>query len=220
MFIKREYGRILIGTLFLVTIFAIAGLIVFGFTLDLWYDEQPLISKVGTGTSIMGVFLGTFIAIWLMNRDRIKKIEEQHVYKVDILHNLSSLVISVQQGLFHAKTSGNTPTEIVKFADNKIDDYKYWGNLILGVNNNDRIPPKIRDSVRLFLQQGIKPLTSIMTASNDTKFVETTFLEPLDRIIDSDFLTKDNDDSVKHFLKTIKHARKTVKDTNEGTHPV
>ena len=185
----------------------------------MWYAEEPLISKVGTGTSIIGVFLGTFIAIWLVNRDRIKNVEEQHVYKVDLLHNLSSLVISVQQGLFHAKTSGNSPSEIMEFADNKINDYKYWANLILDVNNNVHVPPKIRDSVSMFLREGIKPLTSIMTASQDSTFVDTTFLERLDRIIDSDFLSKDNDDSVKHFLKTVRDSRKIVKDTNEGTHP-
>jgi len=103
MFIKKKYGIILVGTPFLIIIFTLVGLVVYGLTSNLWSENSPMLSKIGIGTSIIGVFLGTFIAIWLINRDKVKNIEEQHVYKVAVLHDLSTMIISVQQALYHAK---------------------------------------------------------------------------------------------------------------------
>ncbi len=63
--------------------------------------------------------------------------------------------------------------------------------------------------------EGTKPLGSIWTAQNNPQFVKTTLIDRLDRFIDSDFVSKDKDSSVKHFLKTVRDARKTVLDTIE-----
>ena len=216
LFIERKYGKFLIGTSFLIFCFVIAGIIFTYTSYSLWSDFQDsTLSKIGIGTSLTGVFLGTFIAAWLINRDRTKNIEEQHVYKVDVLHNLDGIVLAVQRGLHEAMTKVDTADVIQKTVDYQIDEYKYWANLIRNVNTNSYIPSTIRIAMELFLREGIKPLTSVWTASKDKEFVKTTMLNRLDQFIDSDFVSKDNDKTVQHYLKNVKESRNLLVETIE-----
>lgn len=196
------------GTSFLILCFVVAGFIFIITSYSLWSNFQDsTLSKIGTGTSLTGVFLGTFIAVWLINRDHTKNIEEQQVYKVDVLHNLDGIVLAVQQGLHAAITRVDTADAIQKTVNYQIDEYKYWANLIRNANTNSYIPPTVRIAMELFLREGIKPLTSVWTASKDKEFVNTTMLNRLNQFIDSDFVSKDNDKSVQHYLENVQKSR-------------
>ena len=46
-------------------------------------------------TSIGGVFLGTYIAVWLINQNRTRKIEENYFYKVSVLASVQGILNAV-----------------------------------------------------------------------------------------------------------------------------
>ncbi|MCH7969293.1 MAG: hypothetical protein IH841_08645, partial [Thaumarchaeota archaeon] len=81
MFIEKKYGTVVIGSTFLVFVFSLGAAITLLLTLNLWVMEEDMLSKLGTASSITGLFVGTFIAIWLISRDRNRKLDENNNYK-------------------------------------------------------------------------------------------------------------------------------------------
>ena len=57
--------------------------------------SDTLLTKIGTVTSIGGVFLGTYIAVWLINQNRTRKIEENYFYKVSVLASVQGILNAV-----------------------------------------------------------------------------------------------------------------------------
>ena len=127
----KKHGRLIINEIFLITIFSIVFLVVNLLLLSLWFDEEETyLSKTGTFTSITGVFLGTFIAIWLINQNRTKNIEENFFFKLEFLINLHGILGAVFGICFNIKADnhlGNKDVEkITEVRDISINEFNYW----------------------------------------------------------------------------------------------
>jgi len=139
---------------------------------------------------------------------RQKIIEENQVYKVSLLHDLDGIVMSIYQTLSYAKEK---KARILKPSLRKIieyhsEEYKYWAERISSINTNTYVPAKIRSKVSMLLHQGIKPIYSPEIALK-YDFLEKTFINLLNDILNSDYMVKDSDPSVKHYLKGVISAR-------------
>ena len=89
----RKYGRLLIGSTYIAAFFGGAFLFVVVFSWPLLVtDNDTLLTKIGTMTSISGMFLGTYIAVWLINQNRTRRIEENYFYKTSFLADVEGML--------------------------------------------------------------------------------------------------------------------------------
>lgn len=201
--------------------FSITGAIAFVLTVDLWIGEDSNLTKMGTASSLTGVFLGTYIAIWLINRDRNKRLEENHVYKVSLLVNLQGIAYAVHQAIYQYSSKKEilddkeSYEKLTKALESQADTFKYWAHLIEQINTNTFVPAKIRTTVALLLHQGIKPIYNPEFALDGDSFLHVTFLGPISSIIESPYVKDDKDETVKHYLegvrKSLDHINKIIK---------
>lgn len=213
MFVKKKYGTIVIGSSFLAFIFSLGAIVTLILTLNLWFAEEDMLSKLGTASSITGLLVGTFIAIWLINRDRNKKLEENNNYKEWLLVNLQGVIFAVQQSIFNYAT-GSTGDELSRIIKSCEDDFNYWKGLIEKINFNPQVPIKIRSSVAMFFHQGIKPLysPSFVFLKDDDSYLKNTFLNLLDRIVHTPYIQNDKDEEIQRLLKMVDESIQLVKD--------
>ena len=119
-------------------------------------SDDTLLAKIGTISSIAGVFLGTFIAVWLINQNRTRKIEERHFYKASLLLNTSIILNGVINFLELLK-NGTEKEKIEKIVNKKeaaTNRFKIYGGNIKIINSNTLIPASIRGNVDIFLLDG------------------------------------------------------------------
>ena len=213
MFIEKKYGTVVIGSTFLVFVFSLGAAITLLLTLNLWVMEEDMLSKLGTASSITGLFVVTFIAIWLISRDRNRKLDENNNYKEWLLVNLQGVILAVQQSIFNY-AAGQTPEDLSRIIKSCEDDFNYWKGLIEKINFNPFVPIKIRSSVAHFFHQGIKPLysPSFVFLKDDNSFLEKTFLDLLDRIVHTSYIQNDKDPEIQHLLKMVDESIQLVKD--------
>lgn len=204
MFIENKYGTIVIGSSFLVMMFSVGAFVTLLFTWNLWLESDSMLTKLGSASSITGVFVGTFIAIWLINRDRNKRLEENHDYKVWLLANLQGVILAVHASIFNY-AAGKKNDDLVRIINSCKDDFDYWKGQIEKINFNPMVPIKIRSTVTMFFHQGVKPLLSpsLVFVGDDASFLKTTFLDLLDKIIHTPYIKNDKDAEIKHFLKMV-----------------
>lgn len=208
-YIEKKYGKYLFKDFLLTIIFVIVFLGIAVLLKPFWdIGGDTILAKIGTMTSITGVFLGTYIALWLINQNRTKRIEENFFYKIGFLTNVQGMLDAVYQISFNIKVDveqGNLDEKnIERIKISCLDDFNYWKNEIEKINANTSVPADIRTRVSLLIHQGIKPITS---SSEDIKIqehmVQTTLLNILDRLIDSKYFSSDCDKDVKHYLKQV-----------------
>lgn len=136
--------------------------------------------------------------------------EENRVYKISLLHDLDGIVMSIYQTLNQAKTKDDEEkiikTDLKKIIEYHSEEYKYWADRITSINANTYVPAQIRSTVSMLLHQGIKPIYSPEMAL-EYDFLEKTFLNLLDKILVSDYITKDSDSNVQKFVENVKTAR-------------
>lgn len=204
MFIEKKFGTIVIGSTFLIFIFSIAAIITLFLTLNLWFIEENMLSKLGTASSITGLFVGTFIAIWLINRDRNRKLEENNNYKEWLLVNIQGVIFAVQQSISNY-AAGHTSEKLSEIIKSCESDFKYWQGLIEKINFNPLVPIKIRSSVAFFFHQGIKPLysPSFVFHNNENSYLKNTFLNLLDRIVHTPYIQNDKDPEIQRLLGMV-----------------
>lgn len=200
----------MVDTEFLSTVFVIGGVILFLLTQNLWFNTESILTKIGSAASIIGVFVGTFIAVWLINRDHIKRIAENNHYKVSLLVNLVGISNSVVMTLTFFQADRENQEENSRVVEAQIKNYEYWAHLIEQINTNIMVPAEIRTSVAHLLHQGIKPISFVNIGGYDSSFLHVTFLGPLNSIIESDYIAKDNDSEVQHFLKMVQKNREML----------
>jgi hypothetical protein len=226
--ISRKYGKLILTNFGLTVWFALGAIVVGIIFSFMWNDFDTNLTKLGSISAVSGIFLATYMALWIMNRDRIKSIEENAVYKVSLLHDLSSLTHAIIQPLLSQKIKRKKdPEEIItpklneqKLFEAHIEEFKYWASRIQAINSNTYVPPLVRDTVSMLLHQGIKPIVyPDFSLSKD--FVNDTFLRFLDKIIFSEYISLDKDPSVRNFLNNVKTARKLLlklfENENEST---
>jgi len=150
-------------------------------------------------------------------RESGKSDTENRFYKLDLLPNLSSLLDSIFQVLIHRKTlelgleNEEKFKEIVKA---QYDEFGYWADRITNINSNTYVPPEIRNTVRMLLHQSIKPITYSDSAFIGD-FLEKTVFYYVDKIIDSEYIKNDHDESVKTFRSHVVQSRQSIFDTRE-----
>lgn len=147
-----------------------------------------------------------------------KSQEENYIYKVSLLHDLDSMLMTVYNSL---ATFGNEKAGTISENDSEEsqaqfnDDYIYWSNRISTINSNTYVPAEIRSSVSMLLHQGIKPIS---TPESILKygFLDKTLFHILDRIIESDYMTKDKDVEIQRRLKSIREIKTMMKTVESG----
>jgi len=213
MFIEKKYGTVVIGSSFLVTMFCLGAFATLLFTWALWFEPDTMLSKLGTAASITGLFVGTFIATWLVNRDRNKRLEENHDYKEWLLANLQGVISAVYASIFNYG-AGREGDELVKIIQSCKDDFDYWKGQIEKINFNPLVPIKIRSTVTLFFHQGVKLLLApsfVFLEKDNGDFLKRTFLDLLDEIIHTPYIQNDKDVEIQRLLKMVDKSIDLVK---------
>lgn len=144
-----------------------------------------------------------------------KKLEENKFYKKSLLFYLSGIVMAVFQTLSAQRNVESGAQESNKSIPAQTKEFEYWANLLKDINSNTYAPAYIREQVIMLLHQGIKPIYSPQLALQ-YDFLEKTFLNYLNNILDSDYISKDEDPEVKSRLTNVVNARKlllTLKDS-------
>ena len=215
--IERKYGKRLIKNRFLFTIFAIVFTDVAVCLLLplLISNDDTLLAKTGTAASIIGVFIGTYIATWLINQNRTRRIEENYFYKISLLADIQNIlhdVSCVLSEIKYEKTSGKMDAaKIAKLQKSGAEAFEYHKSQIEVINSNTFVPADIRAAVKLLVEQGIKSITVPSGYSGAQEIVvRRTLLRHLNRVIDSKYFTKDRDEDVQKMLKEVREYRKQV----------
>ena len=217
-YVEKKYGTILVKNLLLTAIFTIVFIITILLMKPFWdIGNDTILTKIGTMTSITGVFLGTYIALWLINQNRTKRIEENFYYKIAFLTKIQGILSAVYQICFAVKVEVESETygidRIRNMVTSSIPDFEYWKGEIEKINSNNTIPAEIRSGVSMLLHQGIKPISIVQIDLEWQKHMaQTTVLDPLDRIINSSYFVNDSDHDVQHYLKQVVDYRKMISD--------
>ena len=203
---NRNYGRLLIGSLFIAAFFLGTFLLIVVCSLPLLMgSNDTLLTKIGTMTSIGGVFLGTFIALWLINQNRTRRIGEAYFYKMQLLANLHSLLQEMSIFFDDIKMMNDKErnwNEVNRRMEIGRKDFKNHVLEIKSINSNDFIPADIRTSVNLLLQHGEKSFGAIRTVKeNQRLWVKQFLLRHLDNVLQSDYFAADGSDDVQNLLK-------------------
>ena len=215
-YVEKKYGKIIVKTSLITVIFLIVFLIIINLMKPFWDTENDsILTEIGTMTSITGVFLGTYIALWLINQNRMKRIEENYFYKIEFLTKIQGILSAIYQVSFNVKIEVDRETfdseELRKILKSSISDCAYWKQEIEKINSNTTVPADIRSQVSLLLHQAIKPISIIqMDLKWQKHMVQTTVLDPLDRIINSSYFVDDPDQNVRHYLKQVCDYRKNI----------
>lgn len=196
----------------LIIVFGMLWIIINSVLIQFWDSDGSNLEKWSLTISTTGVFISTCIAIWFVNKDRIKTKEENHSYKISLLINLQSLCHDVNWTTFSFRAQDEVPRDNfdgVTIKEEMYRDFQYWGSLIQARNTNTYVPVHIRDAVSMLLHQGSKPISEA-TIPPSEHMLETTFVNPLSRIIDSDYFRLDSDKTVQQLLKDVKDDRDKI----------
>jgi protoheme ferro-lyase len=208
----RKYGTWIITNSALTIILLIGITVSSTYFLFIWNLSTDLWTKLGTVSTIIGTVIALYIASLFTNNDRIKNIQENHHYKISLLHDLEGILTEILRAIQISirKENGKEfqPNDNLTLQEN-LNSFTYWASRITSINSNTYVPPYIRDAVSMLLHQGVKPITFNGSASSK-KFVQTTVLHILERIIDSSYMGDDKDPSVQHFLKMVISTRDNI----------
>ena len=218
IYFRKKYGRYSITEPFLVVIFLLVYVFVIVVFVELWMDEiESYLSKIGTFTSITGVFLGTFIASWLINQNRNKNIEENFYYKIEFLRNLHGILNAVFGMCFQIDVEIHQGTNDVKKIEEKrnqsIEEFRYWEGQINKINSNSYVPAYMRSQIALLLHQGIKPISNaVLDVELQRHQTQTTVLTPLERIFGDSYFIDDSDKEIVDELKQCNEWKDRITD--------
>ena len=211
---EREYGKFVMSSWHILAFFGGVFSLVFVCSWSLLVaSDDTLLAKIGTISSIVGVFLGTFIAVWLINQNRTRKIEERYFYKANLLFNTSIILKGVIHFLELLKngTEEEKREKIVNKKEAATNRFKIYGGNIKIINSNTLIPASTRMNVDNFLLDG-EPSFVEHTASEDTfnATVRDMLLCPLNRILAEDFFIDDTSKKIKGVLQIVKSDRDKI----------
>ncbi len=188
-----------------------------------FHDQQLEIEKVVSGINKEQVNISNIIRdvkqieIKQDKRESGKSNTENKFYKLDLLANLSSLLLPIFQVLTHRQSFEQgleSDEEFKKNVKSLYDEFGYWADRITNINSNTYVPPEIRNTVRMLLHQAIKPITYSESAFVED-FLEKTVFYYVDKIIDSDYIKNDQDESVKNFRAHVVQSRQSIFESRE-----
>ena len=177
--------------------------------------DDTLLAKIGTMTSIGGVFLGTYIAVWLINQNRTRNIEENYFYKVSFLVNAQEMlhaVYLISSGIEIELENIKEDEEKIEILQRSTERYfECHKNQIEMINFNIFVPAYIRADVKLLLREGAK---FIITPSENwvrQKSVVLKGLLPfLNKVIDSSYFASKRDKVIQKNLDRVIGERNQV----------
>ncbi len=188
-----------------------------------FHDQQLEIEKVVSDINKEQVNISNIIRdvkqieIKQDKRESGKSDTENKFYKLDLLPNLSSLLLPIFQVLMHRQSFEQgleSDEEFKKNVKSMYDEFGYWADRITNINSNTYVPPEIRNTVRMLLHQAIKPITYSESAFVED-FLEKTVFYYVDKIIDSDYIKNDQDESVKDFRAHVVQSRQSIFESRE-----
>ena len=189
-------------------IFLVTAVLMVVYITKIWNSTDSDLSKLGVISSTLGVWIATYIAIWLINQNRVKNIEENHVYKIQLLTNLESTLHTIWSIIFYAKTHSEDDDreKLITTIKQSAEDFQYWTSRINLINQNTHVPPKIRDMVNMLIHQGIKAIYEPFMSMKDPDYLDRVLFLYLDNIIDSEYMVQ-SDETVNHYGKMVKDSR-------------
>ena len=214
--VEREYGKRLVKNRFLFTVFAIVFTAVAVCLLLplLIANNDTLLAKTGTAASITGVFIGTYIATWLINQNRTKNITENYFYKVGILTSTIEMLNGAI--LFIEKTKS-------EYTKHQIDEYhveeypevvpkffEYNKDLAEIINSNTLVPADTRTDVVSLLQHGTNLIMEFSENQAIDSEIVQDMLHHLDEVFKSDYFMNDKSKKVQQGLEKVKQIRNEI----------
>ena len=188
-------------------------------------------ARIDTMASTGVGFLGLFIALWWVIRERNKKIKEGYFYKVGILWHIERMVDTV--ALFYSEVeyvdirkkqlreSDVSEEQMVKsgvlnenLKESCILDYQYHQRQAELININAFVPAMIRANISLLIRKGSMPISFYLknNVTSNKITVQDKLLKPLGQVIDSKYFVDDHTDEVRTRLTTINHLRDIIKE--------
>ena len=179
------------------------------------------IFRTEIAASLIVGLLGLFIALWLANRERNKRITENHFYKLQILWHVG-MMLGTAFSLFRhgervAGERSKKPHEqsgtIEGFRQHCISQCLYHKGQIEALNVNTRVPAYIRHRVLLLVQTAGHSISGYDPSDvrSNAELVEKFTLRLLDPLIDSEYFTRDRDGDVMEQLSAAKAYRDSIR---------
>ena len=210
---RREYGKMMGGNLLIAAFFGGAFAFVLAFSWPLLEaGNDTLLAKIGTMTSVGGVFLGAYVATLLVNQNRSRRIEENYFYKVSFLANAGAMVAMVIGYIDVGKREDDSwrkdKTSVKRMKENQ-DKFEYHVDKIEAINANALVPADIRAGVELLLRHG-KNCFEQHGEETRRVMVQEYLLCYLNVVIDSKYFANDHDKEVRRRIKFVKKLQKTL----------
>ena len=169
--------------------------------------------------------LGVFIALWLANRERNKRITENHFYKLHILWHVWRMLDNVStlfgewDLLYMHEQMGDlekSSDEVIKeLREAYVSEYYYFKSQIEVLNVNTYVPSDIRHCVLLLVRTAGIPLRWYHPRAqieSNIVTIEKQLLDPLGQLIDSKYFTKDYDNNVMEKLGETNSIRRGIRE--------
>lgn len=166
--------------------------------------------------------LGLFIALWLANRERNKRITENHFYKLQILWHVGMMLGNAFSLFRHGeRVAGERPKKpheqgvaIEGVRQHFISQYLYHKGQIETLNVNTRVPAYIRHRVLLLVQNAGHSISGYdpPDAKSNAVLAEELTLRWLDPLIDSEYFAGDRDGEVMEQLSAANDYRDRIRE--------
>ena len=212
--IKQEYGIHLVHDRFLIVAFGSAFLFMHGIVSHVLVP--PLVDSdntIGTTISLAGVFIGTYIAVWLHNQNHHKTAESNYFYKIEFLSVINAIVRDVLEFNTKIETimAGKDIENAIKIERCKQEKYAYrilfsqYDTLLVSINADIPAPTNVKSDIILLIFK----MRSAITVGLDDKnqkpidFKGQIWKEQHD-LFSLPYFTADRDKSVQQKLKERK----------------
>ena len=217
----RKYGRLRVGSLLIALFFGFFFALVFVFSWTLLEaNDDTLLAKIGTMTSVGGVFLGTYIAVWLINQNRRKAIKDNYFYKLELLTVVNVILRDVDEfnkelEMMAAKQNIKNTEKITIHNQRKytleilVSQYE---KLLTSINSNIPAPRDVKSKVNLLV---FKIYSVIAADLKSSKQLPISFGPQLwvdqDELFNLPYFTTDHNEQIQKKLGEMKYRWLDIK---------
>lgn len=179
----------------------------------------------GTVVSAIVGLLGLFIALWLANRERNKRITENHFYKMQILWHIWRIldIVSSHYGrwdindLMEQVGKLDEPREEVDRDLRRMSNYEYdyHKSQIEILNVNAYVPADVRHNVSLLVRTARMPITWYHPHAQPESNINSAkkdLLGPLGVLMDSEYFTGDRNSDIREWLTNVNSIRRRIRE--------
>ncbi len=215
----RTYGRVVWEDRWLVAVY--------------WFAVTEVLLAVGSSGLLAPFFelavivplvvglSGVFIALWLANRERNKRITENHFYKLHILGHVKEM-LGLAASLFRLgepvvrERLGKRYGQDESMSGTKqgfLLQYLHHKGQIEMLNVNTYVPADIRHRVLILARTAGHSISGYYPGDTESNImlVEDEVLKPFEELMDSEYFTKDRDEKVKDMVSTVGATRCSIR---------